>query len=656
MANALAVCVIGKYPPIQGGVSAHTLWLSRWLAAAGHDVHVVTNAGEVEDDFRIFLTAEDERWLRAPARLSIHETEPLSTRYEHIPQSNPFVTKLAALASEVVETHAIDVVLAYYLEPFGVAASMAAAWTGRPYLIRHAGSDIGRLARLPGLRPAYAHVLRNADAVCASPSTFGPLVALGVPELSLQPAPGFVLPPDVFHPEASVLDVAAVGRGPGPLDPAIPTLGIYGKLGSRKGIYDLVEVLGELKRTGRAFQLLAMCHGRSEARERFRTALRVADIEQETRILPFLPHWKVPSFLRTLTAACFLENRFPIAMHTPGVPREVMSCGTALVMSVEAARKQPFARRIVHGENALLVRDPEDHDELREAVARVLDAPDWARELGLRGAEIARSPVSVEACVRRHEQLLRHVADRRRPTGTVATSPERRLGYVGTQYFPMTVRLLDAAGVAPDDVQLTGGGEVRERAVQIAEALARLLEVHHLPPYVGEVLRWELLMVPAADRSEDEVDRMLFRGAASPAHGDDDLSIRPAARSNVMCIEFAYEMEPLLELGANPPRPLPEEWPLHESYYAFHYLSSPRALRVAPFHYAVLLLCDGEQTVSQIARALEVESDRDAEAARRVLTAVWDLFAEGLIALRPRERRIDEQGAAIEGGRVVART
>ena len=43
----MRICAIGKFPPIQGGVSMRTYWTAHGLAAYGHEVHVVTNAKEV---------------------------------------------------------------------------------------------------------------------------------------------------------------------------------------------------------------------------------------------------------------------------------------------------------------------------------------------------------------------------------------------------------------------------------------------------------------------------------------------------------------------------------------------------------------------------------------------------------------------------------
>ena len=47
----MRICLIGKYPPIQGGVSMRTYWSAHGLAARGHEVHVVTNAKEASRRF-----------------------------------------------------------------------------------------------------------------------------------------------------------------------------------------------------------------------------------------------------------------------------------------------------------------------------------------------------------------------------------------------------------------------------------------------------------------------------------------------------------------------------------------------------------------------------------------------------------------------------
>jgi hypothetical protein len=59
----MQICLVGKYPPIQGGVSARDFWISRWLAGQGHGIDVVSNADEVESGYRIRLLQGDAEWL-----------------------------------------------------------------------------------------------------------------------------------------------------------------------------------------------------------------------------------------------------------------------------------------------------------------------------------------------------------------------------------------------------------------------------------------------------------------------------------------------------------------------------------------------------------------------------------------------------------------
>ena len=56
----MRICIIGKFPPIQGGVSMRTYWTAHALAMHGYEVHVVTNAKEAQARFT------DQQGLRPP--------------------------------------------------------------------------------------------------------------------------------------------------------------------------------------------------------------------------------------------------------------------------------------------------------------------------------------------------------------------------------------------------------------------------------------------------------------------------------------------------------------------------------------------------------------------------------------------------------------
>ena len=94
--------MIGKFPPIEGGVSVQQYWSAHALAQQGHQIHVVTNANEVEPRFRMFMRAED--WLACEGEypggfVRVHWTERFGPAQRHIPLHNPFASKLASQAA-----------------------------------------------------------------------------------------------------------------------------------------------------------------------------------------------------------------------------------------------------------------------------------------------------------------------------------------------------------------------------------------------------------------------------------------------------------------------------------------------------------------------------------------------------------------------------
>ena len=78
----------------EGGVSAANYWTCRFLAEAGHDVHVVTNAFEIEPEYRMWLRDEDKSMLEPTLRKhsTKHGPEMLELIIEKIKESKPTPT------------------------------------------------------------------------------------------------------------------------------------------------------------------------------------------------------------------------------------------------------------------------------------------------------------------------------------------------------------------------------------------------------------------------------------------------------------------------------------------------------------------------------------------------------------------------------------
>lgn len=416
----MKICALIKYPPIQGGVSARSFWLARGLAALGHEVHVVTHADLVESNYRIELLADDLEWLEydpeGPGRVRLVQPQRDSRLYTHIPQGSMHTERLAALATRTVRAHQCDIIISYYFQPFGMAAHLASQWTGVPYTVQHAGSDLGRLMNQPDVYTAYQQIITQADAVLSgSPRCF---VGMGVENHRIYRPPSFALPDAHFGPEVPALDLRAhidavgqrrddIGPPADAFDQSVPTVGIYGKLGESKGSYDLLEALARLRTEGLRFNFVAMTSGREL--DRYRQALVRHELVDRTWVLPFIPHHKVPGFIRACDVVTFLERDFPITFHTPTIPTEILSCGTCLVLSKEIADKQPYRDRFRSGENLFIVDDPKDHDELTGALRTVLSDPGRAAAVGLAGARIDKLVGTMEDYSAGYAEILEDV-------------------------------------------------------------------------------------------------------------------------------------------------------------------------------------------------------------------------------------------------------
>src|SRR5205807_6967263 len=89
----MKVLVIGKFPPIEGGVSAQTYWFCTALAQRGHQIEVITDAAEVEDEYRIWLRRDDLKRLNASyeggGQVRVRWTKPWDEHaWRHVPAGN----------------------------------------------------------------------------------------------------------------------------------------------------------------------------------------------------------------------------------------------------------------------------------------------------------------------------------------------------------------------------------------------------------------------------------------------------------------------------------------------------------------------------------------------------------------------------------------
>jgi glycosyltransferase involved in cell wall biosynthesis len=629
------ICFIGKYPPIEGGVSTSSYWLAYGLAQRGHTFHVVTNADEVEDAYRMRLVPGDSWWYE-PAfpdtggQVQVHRPEAFSARrMGHIPDANPVVSKLASLATDVIRHHRCDVVLTYYYEPYAVAGWLAAQWTRRPLVCRHAGSDLERLFAVPHLATTYREILRSADGVCTDPVLAPRFIGMGVAPERLVMEIRESVPDPVFRPDGPSLEIS----GP---DPAVPRIGVYGKVGEFKGTFDLIAALGRLAGEELDFVLLAMI-GAVQGR-RIRPALEEAGIAGRTVILPFMPQWRVPDFIRACTCVCFLERDFPIAIHGPVIAREVMSCGRCLILSGEIARKHPQADALSHGVNVVLVEDPKDHWALAQALRSVVVDPAHANDVGRRGWELSAGFQDVDGYAGEWERTLQAFAGGYKPPTAWAPSAEDliapALRAAAARRWPAALeRLRRALDANP-----------LEGACRFCDECAA-----ELGPGSGEddiepmldALRYQRARLEISQGDQLETDLALtadvLLGATPTANAISHL--RPVRNGGVRMEHLDWDVTPMFS-GSDEVTVVPAHEP---SVILFHRAANGRVqeFRINAATEELLSRCDGARTTAEISTELcDRYNARGAEQCEGVLAGVTaalsHLYRSGVVTFTDR--------------------
>jgi glycosyltransferase involved in cell wall biosynthesis len=676
----IRACFVIKYPPIQGGVSMASYWMARELAERGHQIFVVTNASEVEDAYRIYMDEDDREWYepRSPATggfVRVCPTQPSSRAMSHIPQANPFVTKLSSVATQAIRRHGCDMLFAYYLQPYGLAAHLASHWTGVPYIIRHAGSDLGRLMRQPGLTTAYREVIRAADSLWTGPTMKNTFMALGVPEERIWHGPSPRLPA-IFNPAAPVLDLNALlerlsqTRTPHvqdvlinsrPIDCSKPTIGIYGKVGDVKGSFDLLQALSRLKREGLAFNFIAVTQG--VALPAFKQAIQQLDLQDRTWTFPFLPHWKMPGFIRACTAVCFLEREFPIDFHAPTIPREVLASGTCLVLSGEIVGKQPHMKtQFADGENLLVVADPQDHADLARQLRTAILDPDGAARIGRMGRALysdsfgtddGQATASIELVEQQLEEIKAQGAARsRRPS---PPDEERRKERLRVR-LAWSSALLAASWHGLIDAYCQAHVVVPESPFADAVALCDFLERRLAEPtgddgHLREVLRYEkqhnLLFMDPGDIFLAESTRLTLRstsGRGRPASvigkrrfmelhdraPEEVLKLRPMTSPGVRVEVFSRDFRALARSLRDGERPLQvtDAKTIILFKKELNFVCLELKINEATKHF--LDLCDGHRTVQSAIEEMGLFYQRSTDAAM----AATDLTDEVMAVIR----------------------
>jgi len=357
--------MIGKYPPIEGGESSKTYWLAKALGGKGHKVHIITNAWEVETKYREQITSDDLNEHYQPKNIHVHNTDPFINP-AFIPYFKPYTEKIASKAIEVIENFDLQLIDSRYLLPYVISGFLAKQITGRSQIMHHAGSDMSRLLNSPFLKKLFLSIFKEVDKIVTYPAMVPIFKSFGIPEEKMFLNLKVNVNTSEFNPRGPIFDLSKyINRD---IDDT-PVITYLGKIGVTKGVYELAEAASGIERE---FVLLFVTQ--NTGLEHFRGFLKEKGLEKKSIFLGFVPPWKVPPIIRRSTCVVTPERDFPVVSHTPILPREVLACGTCLVLSTELYEK---LKRIgfCDKENCLVI-NPKNIPDFRKTMELVLNDPE----------------------------------------------------------------------------------------------------------------------------------------------------------------------------------------------------------------------------------------------------------------------------------------
>ena len=368
----MKICIISKYPPIEGGVSTRVYWLAKALGERGHEVHIVTNAQEVENEYKEQIDTNKREY--APKNVYVHSTT-VDTNPWHIPFSRAYTERIANLAIEAIEEYNIQLIDSYYILPYGIAAFLAKNITGKPQILRHTGSDIGKLFASSSYNTLFKRVFQRVDRIVTVPPLKEVFLSLGVPKSRIAFDTEVSVDAKAFNPEVSPFPLSDYVQRQIPEGPIITYIGKINYYWKTKGLSELIEAVREIKSD---FLLLFVANGKGLLK--FQNLIREKNLQQRSIFMSFVPPWRIPSIIKVSTCVVVPERGFPIQHHTPILPREVMAVGKCLILSKELYNRG-FYGNLSDAEDVFLI-DPKNTKQFRIIIEDIIRHPDTASRIG----------------------------------------------------------------------------------------------------------------------------------------------------------------------------------------------------------------------------------------------------------------------------------
>lgn len=180
------ILLIGKYPPVQGGVAAKTYWLYEHLRTQGYNIQIVT------PEIKNYSIREE------PKETSVHIISNREIPW-HLPYSELVYDRLHNRCLEVVDRFIPDIIETNYLWPYCSVVANLSNYLKKPFLIRHAGSDILKFQSDPEFRKIISNYINLATKVVTNNTSYQFINELCNDKTKVELMPRYVPDPLVFN-------------------------------------------------------------------------------------------------------------------------------------------------------------------------------------------------------------------------------------------------------------------------------------------------------------------------------------------------------------------------------------------------------------------------------------------------------------------------
>lgn len=342
------VLYIGKYPPIQGGVSAQNYWRIKGLIKKYPELnyYILTNALEVETEYRIPFSSELLDEYNKYSNLRVFNTDPLSNP-KFIPQYSPKSEKLLNLGIYLCKRFKFDVIESQYLLPYGYVAYLLSKMFNIPYILRHAGSDISRLLLNSSLHLVLKKVLKNSLKLITYSGMKKFFLNYVFNEEKIEEISDLrSVNLDYFTPNGKNLKEIIK------INDEIFNIGFIGKPSKGKGIYQYLSILKGLLKNNKKVRGIVTCALKGKEIIKLKEIAENLKVSNEVIFIDFVYPWSMPKLYRSLDFVICPESDFSVTLHNTMIPRETIACGTPVSISQEIANKFPY---YIDSENEIFI-------------------------------------------------------------------------------------------------------------------------------------------------------------------------------------------------------------------------------------------------------------------------------------------------------------